>query len=391
MPERLPLFATCSKGTEELLAEELKELGAQRVRQDRGGVRLQANPLEALRVLFHTRIAMRLLWPLAEGEASGAQGLYDAAYQVPWEDHLDTRTTFAVDATLKDSEHKHSGFVALKVKDAIADRLREKLGGRPDVDTRHPALRVMVHLNKQQLSLSLDLAGEPLNRRGYRVEQTQAPLKETLAAAILRAAGYTGEEPLCDPMCGSGTLVLEAAMIAIRRPPGATHSFAVERWPAWEETAKKRLGELRAEAKEAERAPPFLLLGRDREPEAIAASKANAKAGRLAQVVRFEEADALTAPPPEGAPGLLISNPPYGDRLTAGGQKGMKTFYFKLSESLSKWNGWRMSFLCGNPAFESAFHKKPSARRKLFNGPLECQQWSYPATPVSPEESPRGT
>ncbi|MFT3838787.1 MAG: THUMP domain-containing protein [Myxococcaceae bacterium] len=383
MPERLPLFATCSKGTEELLADELKELGAQRVKQDRGGVRFSANPLESLRVLFHTRIAMRLLWPLAEGEAIGAEGLYDAAKEVPWEDHLDTHTTFAVDATLKDSEHKHSGFVALKVKDAIVDRLRDKLGGRPDVDTRHPDVRVMVHLNKKQLSLSLDLAGEPLNRRGYRVEQTQAPMKETLAAAVLRAAGYTGEEPLADPMCGSGTLVLEAAMIAMRRPPGLNHSFAVERWPAWEEMADKQLGELRAEAKANERVPPFILLGRDREPEAIAACKANAKAGRFGQVVHFEEADAMTAPPPSGAPGLIVSNPPYGDRLTAGGQKGMKTFYFKLSEALSQWHGWRMSFLCGNPAFESAFHKKPTARRKLFNGPLECQQYSYPQNPPS--------
>ena len=388
MPERLPLFATASKGTEPLLADELKELGAQRIRQDRGGVRFMANHLEALKVLFHTRIAMRLLWPLLEGEARGAQGLYDAVREVPWEDHLDVSTTFAVEATLKDSEHKHSGFVALKVKDAIVDRMRDKLGARPDVDSRHPVVRVMAHLNKQQLSLSLDLAGDALNRRGYRVEQTQAPLKETLAAAVLRAANYTGDEPLADPLCGSGTLVLEAAMLAIRRPPGMSRSFAVEKWPAWEETARERLGELRAEAKALERPPPFMLLGRDREPEAIAASKANAKAAKLSQWVRFEEADALTAPPPEGPPGLLVSNPPYGDRLTAGGQKGMKTFYFKLSESLSKWAGWRMSFLCGNEAFESAFHRKPSARRKLFNGPLECQQYSYSAVA---SQSPLGT
>ncbi len=381
MPERLQLFATAAKGTEELLADELKELGAQKVRQDRGGVRLSANLHEALRVLLHTRLAMRLLWPLHDAEAVGADGLYQAARAVAWEDHLSLSSTFAVEATLKDSEHKHSGFVALKVKDAIVDRLREKLGARPDVDTRHPDLRVMVHLNKQHVSLSLDLAGEPLNRRGYRREQTQAPLKETLAAAVLRALDYRGEEPFADPMCGSGTLVLEAAQLAARRAPGQGRTFAVERWPSMGPTAKDTLAGLRAEAKAQERTPPFPLLGRDRDPDAVSASKANAKAGKLDRFVTFEEADALTSPPPAGPAGLLASNPPYGDRLTAGGQKGMKTFYFKLSESLTRWEGWRMGFLCGNPAFESAFHKKPSARRKLFNGPLECQLYSYATAP----------
>src|SRR5262249_48783830 len=148
-----------------------------------------------------------------------APGLYEATRQVAWEEHLEQQSTFAVEATLRDSEHTHSGFVALKVKDAIVDRLRDKLGARPDVDTRNPTIRVIAHLSGQSLTLSLDLAGEALHRRGYRVEPTIAPLKETLAAAILEAAGYRGEEPLLDPLCGSGTLVIEAALIAARRAP----------------------------------------------------------------------------------------------------------------------------------------------------------------------------
>ncbi|MFZ5470216.1 MAG: THUMP domain-containing class I SAM-dependent RNA methyltransferase [Myxococcota bacterium] len=377
MPERLPLFATAARGTEDLLVAELEALGGKKIRQDRGGVRFFANLNEALRICLWTRLAMRVLYPLGESNAHGAQGLYDAAARVPWEEHLTTRSTFAVESTLKDSEHAHSGFVSLKVKDAIVDRLRDKLGARPDVDTRHPTVRVVAHLAKERLSLSLDLVGEPLHRRGYRIQTTPAPLKETLAAALLAAAGYTGEEPFADPLCGSGTLVVEAGLIATRTAPGLRRSFAVERWPHLGKTARAALDELRAEAKTSQRPAPFLLLGRDRDAEALDAARRNAAAAGLSGAVRFEEADATLAAPPPGPGGLLVSNPPYGDRLTAGGQKGMKTFYFKLGEALAQWKGWRMELLAGNEAFESAFHARPTNRRKLWNGPIACTLLSY--------------
>src|SRR5712664_4837919 len=168
MPERLQLFATVARGTEDLLSSELSELGASRVRQGRGLVRFHANWLEALRICLWSRIAMRILLPLGEFRSKGAEGLYQASREVPWEEHLSQRSTFAVEATLRDSEHSHSGFVALKVKDAIADRLRDLLGARPDVDAGNPDLRIAVHLAKEKLSIALDLAGEPLHQRGYR-------------------------------------------------------------------------------------------------------------------------------------------------------------------------------------------------------------------------------
>jgi putative N6-adenine-specific DNA methylase len=377
MAARLPLFATTSRGTEQLLAEELTELGAAKVKQDRGGVRFHANLREALRIVLHSRLAMRVLYPLLEAEAKGAEGLYDAVKSVAWEDHFTLKSTFAVEATLKDSEHNHSGFVALKVKDAIVDRLRDKLGGRPDVETADPDLKIVAHLAKTKLSLSLDLCGEALNRRGYRVAQTAAPLKETLAAAMLRAAKYTGDEPFADPMCGSGTIVIEAALIAMRRAPGIHRTFGVERWPQMMSEASAILTELRAEAKGQERVPPFPLFARDREEEAIDATKRNIKAARLGMAVLVEQMDAMFAPPPDGPAGLLVSNPPYGDWLNAGGQKGMKSFYFKLGDSLGAWH-WRMAILCGNPAFESAFHHRPSEERELWNGPIECRLLVYP-------------
>jgi putative N6-adenine-specific DNA methylase len=380
MPPRLPLFATTARGTEALLAEELSELGASKIRQDRGGVRFAANLDEALRISLWTRIAMRVLYPLGEFAAHGAEGLYEAAASVPWEEHLTSDSTFMVEATLRNSEHSHSGFVGLKIKDAIADRLRTKFGSRPDVDTRHPVFRVVAHLAKEKLSLSLDLCGEPLNRRGYRVSPIVTPLKETLAAAILRAAKYTGEEPLLDPMCGSGTFAIEAGLIAVRRAPGFTRTFAVERWPHLGAAARTKLTDLRREASAQERAAPCPIYGLDRQQEAVDAAIKNVAAAKLTQEVQILQADAARPLPiPTEPPGLLVTNPPYGDRLKHGGQQGMKTFYFQIGENFRRLKGWRMAILAGNVAFESAFHMRPSGKRELWNGPIACELLTYAA------------
>ena len=321
---------------------------------------------------------MRVLQPLGEFRSKGAQGLYQASREVPWEEHLSQRSTFAVEATLRESEHSHSGFVALKVKDAIVDRLREKFGARPDVDARDPDVRVISHLSGESLTLSLDLTGEPLHRRGYRVEPTVAPLKETLAAAILRAAGYKGEESLSDPLCGSGTLLIEAGLIATGRAPALGRPLGVERWPYVGSEARRMLAELRDQARHSERPAPCPIIGYDRSEEAIAATRKNARAAGLSKEIATQVRDATL---PLGLetipPGLIVCNPPYGDRLKAGGQKGMKSFYFKLGEAFRQSHGWRASILAGNPAFESAFHARPLHRRVLFNGPIECQLLDY--------------
>ncbi|XXF79527.1 THUMP domain-containing protein [Myxococcaceae bacterium GXIMD 01537] len=391
MAERLALFATTARGTEDLLAEELQELGARRIRQDRGGVRFMAALDEAMRVCLWSRIAMRVLYPLGDFEAHGAEGLYEAAASVPWEEHLTPEHTFAVDATLKDSEHSHSGFVALKVKDAIVDRMREKRRTRPDVDTRNPHVRVVAHLAREKLSLSLDLCGEPLNRRGYRVRPTPAPLKENLAAAMLRSAGYVGNEPLVDPMCGSGTLLIEAGLIARRRAPGIARSFAVERWPNLGERAGELLEDLRADARRNERRVEFPLLGFDKDPEALEAAQRNVRAAKLGEEIQLAEGDATKPLNVPAGGGLLITNPPYGERIGTGGQKGMKAFYFKLGDNLRKLEGWRVYVLSGNPAFESAFHARPLSRRDLWNGPIKCELLSYRMGGRGPREEAPGT
>ncbi|WP_044279277.1 THUMP domain-containing class I SAM-dependent RNA methyltransferase [Myxococcus stipitatus] len=380
MAERIALFATTARGTEDLLADELKELGARRIRQDRGGVRFMASLDEALMVCLWSRIAMRVLYPpLGAFEARGAAGLYEAVRSVPWEEHLTPTTTFAVDATLKDSEHSHSGFVALKVKDAIVDRMRDVVGTRPDVNTKDPDVSVVAHLSRDTLSLSLDLCGDSLNRRGYRVRPTVAPLKETLAAAILRAARYTGDEALVDPMCGSGTLLIEGGMIARKRAPGLNRDFAVERWPELGARARELLADLRADARRNERKVEVPIWGLDKDPEALEAAQRNVSAARLSEEISLTEGDATRMPHLPATHGLLLTNPPYGDRIGTGGQKGMKSFYYKLGEAL-RVPGWRVWVLCGNPAFESAFHARPSSRRELWNGPIECNLLGYRAS-----------
>ena len=380
MARRLALYATAARGTEALLAAELGELGAARIRQDRGGVRFHASMQEALHVCVHSRIAMRVLYPLHEGEldAKDERELYDRAREVPWEEHLTTTSTFAVEATLRAGETGHSGYVALKIKDAIVDRLREKLGARPDVNTRDPDVQVVAHLGRGKLSLSLDLCGEPLHKRGYRIRTTPAPMKETLAAAILRAVGYKGDEALLDPMCGSGTLLIEAGLIATRRPPGLDRRFAAERWPHQGQAARDALDWIREDAAKHLRDAPFPIWGLDKSDEAVDAARRNVNKAGLTRFIRIEVGDAAKPPPlPEGN-GLIVSNPPYGDRL-GGGQKGMKTFYFQLGEALGGNPGWRMAMLSGNTAFESAFHHRPKGRRQLWNGPIECTLLEYPA------------
>ena len=199
-----------------------------------------------------------------------------------------------------------------------------------------------------------------------------------MCAALLMAAGYTGEEPLADPMCGSGTLVIEGAWMAMRRAPGLKRRFALEDWPQFSKQAGPLLEDLRREAVAQQRTLPFQLIARDYNEDALTPVRRNVVAAGLSTAVKIEEADVLRSPPPEGAPGLLISNPPYGERIGEGGQKGMKSFFHTLGNALDLWHGWRLALLAGNSAFESAFGRRPSKRFDVWNGPIACQLLQYP-------------
>lgn len=380
----MPTFiATAGSGTESLLVDELRGLGARDVRPTRGSVRFAGDLELALRTCLWSRVAMRVLLPLADFPAPDADRLYSGVRAIGWNEHLTPRHTFSVEAAGTSPTLRHTHFTALRVKDAIVDTIREAEGKRPDVDPNRPDVRVVAHLHRGRCEVSLDLSGDPLFKRGYRVAQTAAPLKETLAAAVLLAAGYDGSTPLVDPMCGSGTLAIEAALIATKRAPGLGRAFGVERWPVFDGKLKAALKAMRDEASAAIRSPNAPIFARDRDPEAVSATQANV---RKAQVeVDVAEADARQLQPLD-PPGLVVTNPPYGARLEAGGRKQLKTFFWQLGRSWRELPGHRVAVLSGGPEFESAFGVRPLSRQKMFNGPIECTLLQYEIPSRGPSE-----
>ncbi len=367
-------FATASAGTEDLLKNELDEIGLAGVRNSRGGVWFSGGLVDGMRACLWSRIAMRVLLPLTEFAAVDADTLYARAREVRWEAHLDPGRTFAVEAVGRTEALGHTHFTALKVKDAVVDVLRERCGARPNVNVDNPDVRIVAHLARGRASLSLDLAGEPLFKRGWRLAQTDATLKETLAAAILRATRYSGECPLIDPMCGSGTLAIEAALIAQHHAPGVHRPFAIERWASFDAGLRSDLHRMRDEARRGVRrgAPP--VIASDRDEDAVRAAQVNVKRAGLPVQVRQADARELA---PLAPAGLVVTNPPWGRRMEAGGRRQLKTFFWQLGQAWRSLHGHRIAVLAGGPEFESAFGLRPRSRRMLWNGPVRCMLLQY--------------
>src|SRR5919202_125404 len=305
-------FATCAKGTEGALRRELSGLRRHAVRVERGGVAFEGDLEAGLRACLHARTAMRILLPLATFPAPDAAALYDGARTVEWKSWLTARTTLAVEATVRDSAITHSGFAALKVKDAVVDALRDALGARPDVDPKDPDVRIVLHLARDTADLALDLAGEPLHRRGYRAAMTPAPLKETLAAAVLALGGVDPARPFVDPMCGSGTLAIEHALAARRIAPGLGRAFGFQRWPVYRGALQSAWDRMKEAARtEALPAAPAPILARDLHAKALEAARRNASAAGVLGDIRFEAGGARgAAPAPPPRPGGGGSQPP---------------------------------------------------------------------------------
>ncbi len=387
-------FATCAKGTEGALRRELSGLHLPEVRGDRGGVSFQGELEAGMRACLHARSAMRVLLELARFPAPSADALYEGVRAVPWQDWLTVRTTLAVEATVGSSAITHSGFAALKVKDAVVDALREVLGARPDVDPKDPDVRIVLHLQRDQATLSLDLAGAPLHRRGYRAAMTEAPLKETLAAAALLLGGVDPALPFVDPMAGSGTLAIEHALRARRIAPGLGRPFGFQRWPAYRGGPQSLWDRMKAEARAAvlPRAPAPIV-ARDGHPRAVEALRRNAGAAGVLPDLTIAKADARDLQPIADE-GTLVSNPPYGERLGGKGRRGsadepptpgqaivaekkLAGFYRGLAEMLARHRGWTVVLLSGNPLLQRAIPAQPEVDHRLWNGPLEVHLLRY--------------
>ncbi len=375
MPERFKLVATASRGTEDILADELRALGLTGLRQRRGAVEFRGSLVEGLRACIELRTAMRILLPLGEVPAPDANGLYEGLRTLSWTRHLDLRRTFAIDVSGSSEGLTHTLFVAQKAKDAIVDTLRERFKARPDVNVKDPDVRVVVHLHAGQADISLDLAGESLHRRGYRMRPHPASLKETLAAAIVLASGWRGEVPLADPMCGAGTLAIEAALFAEGRAPNARRRFGAERWPSFGDRERAALEELRQTALARPRKPRAAIQASDRDPEAIESLKQNAKRAGVQLMVSVADVRDFQ---PLDPPGFVITNPPYGGRAGGGGGgKQLKSFFHAIGMNARTLHGHTLCYLAGSEDFESAFAMRPATTRALYNGPIPCELLTY--------------
>ncbi len=345
---------------------------------DHGGVWFEGPLAMGMAVCLRARVAVRVLMQLAEFDAPDGPSLYAGARGVAWRDWLTDKSTLSVHGAVRDTPAlTHSGFAALKVKDAVVDALREAYGARPDVDTKSPDVGIVVHIAAGKAGLFLDLAGEALHRRGYRVAMVEAPLKETLAAAVLALGGARADLPFVDPMAGSGTLAIEHALAARGIAPGLRRRFGFERWPTLAPDALADWGRMRAEAEEAAIAvqrmklPPIVCA--DVAADAVAAARQNAAAAGVDDVLTFERAD-VAALAPRWPAGTVVTNPPYGERLKPEALGGL---YRSMARAFERLRGWRAVVLSGSPLWTREMRRKPAISHKLFNGPLEVRLLVY--------------
>jgi len=372
-------FASTPKGLEALLADELRALGAVTVQPVTAGVAFGGELETALRVCLWSRLASRVFLPLLEFAAPTPEALYTSCYDFPWEEHFSAERTLAIDATLVRAKLTHSHYAALKVKDAIVDRFRDRSGSRPSVDPREPDIRLNLHVRGSKATLSLDLSGDSLHRRGYRQEKGAAPLKENLAAAILLLAGWpqiaASGGPFCDPMCGAGTLPLEAALMAADSAPGLLRQrFGFFSWNGYDAALFERLVDEAHDRRRAglQRLPR--ILGYDADAGAIRNALANVGHCGLEKAVHFEKRALDSAErlfPESPLPGLVAVNPPYGERL--GERTALQVLYRQLGQRLrAEAPGWTAAVLTSAPELGTAIGLRPANEHPLFNGPLAC-------------------
>ncbi|WP_421621049.1 bifunctional 23S rRNA (guanine(2069)-N(7))-methyltransferase RlmK/23S rRNA (guanine(2445)-N(2))-methyltransferase RlmL [Alkalilimnicola ehrlichii] len=377
MSERYALFAACPRGLEAALAQELDTLGAESPRAQRAGVSWEGDLVQALRACLWSRLATRILLGLGVFPVTDADSLYEAARGVPWDEHLLPGDTLAVDFHGSSEAVHHTRFGAQRVKDAVVDHMRAQGQRRPTVDTATPDLRINAVLAGGRLRLAIDLSGESLHRRGYRQGGGRAPLKENLAAGLLWLAGWPGLAAqgggLLDPMCGSGTLVIEGAMMAQDRAPGlGRERWGFERWAGYVPVHWKRLLEEARERAAAGAQRRLALVGYDQDPSAIRIALAARERAGLRDTVHFERRALDRAEPVGQPPGLVVVNPPYGERL--GQRQALVSLYTALGARLrSDFGGWRGAVLTAAPELLDYLGLSLDSRHALFNGALESR------------------
>lgn len=421
----LRLFLPCAGGVEALLADEVRAvLPAQgtELLAAHGGVTLLADWDTVLRLNLHSRLAQRVLVQLARLPYQTEHDLYAIARELPWEQWFTLRERFRVDLTAQHSPLKSLNFAALRIKDAVADRFRDQAGARPDVDTQRPDVRIHLHLSATDATLYIDTSGEPLFKRGWRQDKGDAPLKETLAAAMLAACGWQRDcedgVPLYDPCCGSGTIAIEAAQMACRIAPGLRRRFAFERLlpfepPAW--------ADLQAQARAAQRTPVAPVYGSDVAFRMVDFAQRNADRAGVAHALQLRGGDALQRMPPCERPGVILMNPPYGDRIAVAGVAGVSArgarsgdarqrgapaappsgqreqaqvedggdFFVQLAAHWKRhYAGWTAWVLTPDAKLPSRMRLRESRRVPMWNGPIECRLLRFDMVRGSARDKP---
>ncbi|HKT32955.1 MAG TPA: THUMP domain-containing protein [Gammaproteobacteria bacterium] len=379
-------FATAARGLEPLVADELRALGAKDVKEERGGASFGGPLSTAYRACLWLRTAIRVLLPLARFPAPDADKLYTAVGRMPWENDLSPDGTLAVDFTGGNENIIHTQFGAQRVKDAIVDRLREKFGRRPSVDLEQPDLRINVHLHRDIATVSIDLSGNSLHQRGYRTASVLAPLKENLAAALLLKCGWLGIAAqggaFVDPMCGSGTLVIEAALIAGDLAPGLLRTrWGFDGWRKHDPQLWEHLFDEAQKRSVVGQGKIPVILGFDNDSKAIGASLVNAERAGLKEAIHFERRaladNMLTA---GLIPGLVVTNPPYGERLGEAGQLG--PLYAELGQWLrSQCPGWHAGVITDNRDLAKRIGVRARKINTFYNGALECRLLQFSIEP----------
>ncbi len=364
------MLAKTLQGLEEVLAEEIIQLGGNKVELGKRSVFFEGDQSLMYKANLRLRTALRVLKPIARFDAVHPDQIYKAVKAVAWENYMDADQTFMVETVVYSDTFRHSNFVSYRVKDAIADHFRENGGKRPSVQLVNPDLYIHLHIAQKHCTLLLDSSGESLHKRGWRVRQTEAPLNEVLAAGMLLLSGWKGQCPFIDPMCGSGTLLIEAALIALNIPPGIYRQhFAFEKWKDFDPELFQSLYE-----EENQKEFRFRIQGSDISAQAVEIAAENIKNAGLSKYIdlKVQSVQQLTQAPPEG---LLVCNPPYGERLS---DNKLSELYQSLGERLKHvFTGYTAWILSSRKDLLNNLGLKYSARHFLINGALDCEYRRY--------------
>ena len=362
-------FATCPRGLEALLSNEIKMAGAKDIKPTDGGVAFSGELAVGYGANLHSRIATRILMQVGQGRYATEEDLYQAAYKINWPNWFDVKHDFMVKVTGVKCPLKSLEFATLRIKDAVCDKFRQVVDSRPYIDTKTPAVRIHAYLTAENYQFYVDTSGDALYMRGNRKASIEAPLRENLAAGILQLSGWQTGQPLLDPMCGSGTFLLEAAMMALNIAPGLHRSFGFEKLKNYESDTWKKIKN--AALKNVKPVSFQKLYGSDVDLRAVRVARQNLSEAGLLEAVQLTQVD-ITAVIPPADNGVLVANPPYGVRI--GEDEELALLYPKMGEALKrKFAGWNTYFLTNDMRLPKLMRLTPSKRTPLFNGPLECR------------------